>query len=114
SPLSACCPSRCTLGASPRLSALSLHDALPICVLHRARVRSGFQIEFARAAEHLGGDAIGRGAGHAVLDARVGKGFQIHGGVGGRDRKSTRLNSSHASTTYAVFRLTNKNNLTAT
>src|SRR5580704_18300120 len=33
-----------------------------------------------------------------------------HGGRGGRDRKSTRLNSSHPSISYAVFCLKKKNN----
>src|SRR3712207_7550652 len=35
------------------------------------------------------------------------------GGVRGGDRKSTRLNSSHANTLYAVFCLKKKNTVTA-
>src|SRR3712207_8984087 len=44
--------------------------------------------------------------GHAVLPRRgraVGLQAELHRGAGLRDRKSTRLNSSHANISYAVF-----------
>src|SRR5688572_31684745 len=70
--------------AHSEISTLSLHDALPI-YLHRDRT------ELQR-----DGGAL-RGTGHAVrLDVRA-------------DRKSTRLNSSHSQTSYAVFCLKKKN-----
>src|SRR3712207_8349680 len=40
--------------------------------------------------------------------AGSGKSSLIHGSVAGRDRKSTRLNSSHANISYAVFCLKKK------
>src|SRR5690625_7081321 len=36
--------------------------------------------------------------------------FQVYGAVNGRDRKSTRLNSSHVAISYAVFCLKKKTN----
>src|SRR5438128_11292957 len=65
------------------LSTLSLHDALPICVaalLHLGRAHR----------QLAGGDA---GVRHRRADG---------------DRKSTRLNSSHGSISYAVFCLKKK------
>src|SRR5699024_12283194 len=64
------------------LLSLSLHDALPIC------------------GEHVVGQAMGQ------LGDDVGGGRRDEhevGGVGQRDRKSTRLNSSHVSISYAIF-----------
>src|SRR5690606_41506472 len=92
---------------TPELSTLSLHDALPIFVLRRA-VGGGGSV-----AEH----ASRRG--HQDLPRR-----RHRGGTGGeghqqrphdvrpacrrRDRKSTRLNSSHVKISYAVFCLKKK------
>src|SRR3712207_8650673 len=57
----------------------------------------------------------GRGRGRRVLDVddpgRAGRGEAVgvgRLGVEGRDRKSTRLNSSHANISYAVFCLKKK------
>src|SRR5947209_20615053 len=79
---------------------LSLHDALPICdhgnVLHR-RVGAGVVLSAAVHAD--AGDAdhvIGPDRSTALLSLP-------------RDRKSTRLNSSHANISYAVFCLKKKN-----
>src|SRR5690348_17901310 len=85
--------------APTEIYTLSLHDALPICAGglagHRARRRR----------VHAGVGA-GLAAGPAVpgggLDAAARR------GVAGRDRKSTRLNSSHPSISYAVFCLKKK------
>src|SRR5438270_9781825 len=64
--------------ATPEIYTLSLHDALPICAA-----------------------GVGRNAAsHEHLDeARL---------LGGEDRKSTRLNSSHSQISYAVFCLKKK------
>src|SRR3712207_6904316 len=61
---------------------------------------------------------------HVVADARAEKGGEVeriegnrgHGGSGGTvtDRKSTRLNSSHANISYAVFCLKKKTQQTLT
>src|SRR5438445_6641190 len=66
--------------ATAQIYALSLHDALPISTRRQRR--------------HLPGSASGGCSGRRA---------------GGRDRKSTRLNSSHANISYAVFCLKKKN-----
>src|SRR5207245_11001590 len=81
------------------ISTLSLHDALPIC--HRWRDRS----------RH---DGAAPGPTAAALPARAGAfpgGLHHHPHVVPEpDRKSTRLNSSHGSISYAVFCLKKKKN----
>src|SRR5438128_8509078 len=70
--------------ATSDLYTLSLHDALPICDI------------FGGVGHH-----------HAVaVEARLGK--NLHRVRHIRDRKSTRLNSSHGSISYAVFCLKKK------
>src|SRR5690348_17766083 len=76
--------------ATTEIYTLSLHDALPIS----------------------GGDRAGEHAGEVedpgpVRDGRGGRGSRGEVGVHG-DRKSTRLNSSHPSISYAVFCLKKK------
>src|SRR3712207_7445736 len=89
--------------ATTEIYTVSLHDALPICAdrapldLHRGPPRG------ARAG------ARGRAPGAGARDLEV-----VEGGAPRRlrrlqDRKSTRLNSSHANTSYAVFCLKKKN-----
>src|SRR5438445_11876432 len=68
--------------ATTEIYTLSLHDALPISC-ERAR------------------EVIARGGLHAPIALRG-------EGVDGLDRKSTRLNSSHANISYAVFCLKKK------
>src|SRR3712207_6866890 len=90
--------------ATTEIYTLSLHDALPIC--------AGWTPLFALNDE---GEPENRGA---VLVAPLGTGRvvyttfsffrQLPAGVPG-DRKSTRLNSSHANISYAVFCLKKKN-----
>src|SRR3712207_9547679 len=80
--------------ATTEIYTLSLHDALPISLVARRRRRG-------RAGP--GGE---RGSGATSL---------VAGGVPDRcglllDRKSTRLNSSHANISYAVFCLKKKTN----
>src|SRR3712207_7003100 len=55
-------------------------------------------------------DAVGRGGAdrRAAEDVRGDRGVER---LGDRDRKSTRLNSSHANISYAVFCLKKKKNL---
>src|SRR3712207_8751598 len=69
--------------ATTEIYTLSLHDALPICV---------------RPAQRRGQDERRREA-DAERDERPEAGVTQHAG----DRKSTRLNSSHANISYAVF-----------
>src|SRR3712207_9014488 len=75
----------------------------PYTTLFRSlRLRQRRGIGGARA-PHLGEDVVGRPVDDAV--------YALH--VGGReDRKSTRLNSSHANISYAVFCLKKKNRYT--
>src|SRR5207248_4926596 len=96
------------------LSTLSLHDALPIFRAdpdagrpadgerHLARVGQHADRVFERLA---GSESVGRGAGD---DRRLGaRGERVEFDrvepLTGRDRKSTRLNSSHRTSSYAVF-----------
>src|SRR5438876_2855709 len=79
---------------------LSLHDALPISCAKKL------------AADHMGSHAV------FPLDERVyqlmAQGFASGTALcqGSPDRKSTRLNSSHPSISYAVFCLKKKKNTT--
>src|SRR3712207_7655677 len=77
--------------ATTEIYTLSLHDALPILLV----------------VSHLFGDFILQTEFQAT---------NKHGGLGRdpvkRDRKSTRLNSSHANISYAVFCLKKKKNNT--
>src|SRR5438874_7295126 len=84
----------------PSIYPLSLHDALPICPTGSVAV-SGAAI----------GDALGRAA---VRVVKITGSLRTFAGVAGptiakvRDRKSTRLNSSHVEISYAVFCLKKK------
>src|SRR5690349_22005993 len=71
--------------ATTEIYTLSLHDALPIC---------SDQLEMGGRRHH-----------HRAVDAML---------VEERDRKSTRLNSSHVEISYAVFCLKKKKNYTNT
>src|SRR2546422_7205788 len=75
--------------ATTEIYTLSLHDALPICDLHYSAVH-----------------AVG---GCWVRDFAVVQAADVLAlGFGERDRKSTRLNSSHGYISYAVFCLKKK------
>src|SRR5690606_40695283 len=98
--------------ASPReLSALPLHDALPIW---RGALGAPPGLEGQQHAREGVGDRERRGDAEDVRDARRhggrGDGPQRGEGVrpADRDRKSTRLNSSHVKISYAVFCLKKK------
>src|SRR3712207_7270867 len=90
--------------ATTEIYTLSLHDALPIFV-------AGLGDRVEHLAELLGRDRQGLLDEHGLArPERLGD----HGGVGvvardhEEDRKSTRLNSSHANISYAVFCLKKK------
>src|SRR3712207_8337111 len=91
--------------ATTEIYTLSLHDALPIFGVGRSQA---------------GGVSRLRGAVPVVVEHQLGLDggvVELHGQVHRdraavlhRDRKSTRLNSSHANISYAVFCLKNKKN----
>src|SRR3712207_7859546 len=79
--------------ATAEIYTLSLHDALPIYMAQRHVVEPGIehippQVRLARLASRPGREPRS----HAMGDDDV-----------SQDRKSTRLNSSHANISYAVF-----------
>src|SRR2546422_7375224 len=77
--------------ATTEIYTLSLHDALPIYI--KMDVAEGEEIIFSK----YGGTEIKLGTDEVLIL---------------RDRKSTRLNSSHGYISYAVFCLKKKNNTT--
>src|SRR3712207_7157396 len=91
--------------AATEIYTLSLHDALPIFARRDGLPeRAGADLD-QRPCEPL---PARRGPGRAGRD---GPGRQRRRAPG--DRKSTRLNSSHANISYAVFCLKKKNSLTS-
>src|SRR5438045_6590490 len=90
--------------SSTQLYSLSLHDALPI--LSDPRGDSARERVRARGATH----ASGREGSPRVDELVVRSGEGEEGGPepARRDRKSTRLNSSHLGISYAVFCLKKK------
>src|SRR5580698_7182967 len=92
--LTRCSISYCCIGlfffsdtATTEIYTLSLHDALPILAIGRELSRQRVQPE------------------ECLLDGHR----QFRGQIPRQDRKSTRLNSSHMSISYAVFCLKKKN-----
>src|SRR3712207_8185581 len=86
--------------ATTEIYTLSLHDALPICPDRRR----------SRVDRRPAPGRPGASAARAGRDARAdGRGPAAH--RQGGDRKSTRLNSSHANISYAVFCLKKKTTL---
>src|SRR2546430_15273881 len=81
--------------ATTEIYTLSLHDALPICLEFSGKI--GFPL-IIRPSFTLGGSGGGLAYNREeLLDILT------------RDRKSTRLNSSHSQISYAVFCLKKKN-----
>src|SRR5437868_11252904 len=96
----------CDATSTTAIYTLSLHDALPICL---ARERVGRGVERQDGAGRIG--VLGLLLDDPELRAAPRDERRIDGGDGlARDRKSTRLNSSHVSISYAVFRLNKKMN----
>src|SRR3712207_8031974 len=87
--------------ATTEIYTLSLHDALPIYrlrVIPATKVETGVAQKRRASRERLFIPSTAWPEFAAVVAA----------GVSGRDRKSTRLNSSHANISYAVFCLKKK------
>src|SRR5256885_11342653 len=85
--------------ATTEIYTLSLHDALPIC---RSRREGVHQDRPGPVAGRINRGAVDRRSG------AVSFGNDAARRVRGRDRKSTRLNSSHLVISYAVFCLKKK------
>src|SRR5688572_31873094 len=75
--------------ATTEIYTLSLHDALPIC----------------RGLRRIAGEQDRLAIGLVIIPS-----FRQHQEGRDKDRKSTRLNSSHSQISYAVFCLKKKNN----
>src|SRR3712207_7500856 len=95
----------------PRSTLFPYHDALPICLL-LDELRQGRPGLLRQRGDVRGGAVTGlrgepRDPARAVLDEEEGE-HQRQDQVD-QDRKSTRLNSSHANISYAVFCLKKKN-----
>src|SRR3712207_6865336 len=91
--------------ATTEIYTLSLHDALPICPAVVEDPRRRRPQEQRRCGQRLGvrgGDGL-RGEVGLEIGERVAPPV-----AAGEDRKSTRLNSSHAKISYAVFCLEKK------
>src|SRR5207245_10043479 len=102
-----CLPSALIVAAPPVLSFLSLHDALPICPgLHVEPLLEDRSLLVARR-DHPSA-AAGKLSRRALADLRHVRVDMVPGKRFGEDRKSTRLNSSHGSISYAVFCLKKK------
>src|SRR3712207_7806008 len=85
--------------ATTEIYTLSLHDALPIYELAQQRGANRVQARVGLVEEH---------------DVRVEHERAREPGALAQDRKSTRLNSSHANISYAVFCLKKKKNTPST
>src|SRR3712207_7003566 len=92
--------------ATTEIYTLSLHDALPICGLKPAG-NSFFQMKSRDSFAPIGPYLVTRDeiAGPQALPVRLLVNGEIKQDL---DRKSTRLNSSHANISYAVFCLKKK------
>src|SRR5207253_9729449 len=90
-----------TTSPSPEISTLSLDDALPISRYDSVRQVLRKIASRRRPPQHR------RALHHRFSRPAVG-GAAEEGGDGMRDRKSTRLNSSHVAISYAVFCLKKK------
>src|SRR3712207_7496755 len=86
--------------ATTEIYTLSLHDALPIFSRLLTRRAGRFPVLSVEYADAAGTETRTDGNGHATV--------YRYDGLRRLDRKSTRLNSSHANTSYAVFCLKKK------
>src|SRR3712207_7506466 len=87
--------------ATTEIYTLSLHDALPICMGGAAAGEVASSLALETVADRMLAPARGEG------DTEGGEGNEL---TRFADRKSTRLNSSHANISYAVFCLKKKKN----
>src|SRR5690606_42070913 len=108
--LVASCPFSFHGPATPALYTLSLHDALPILA---ALAGAGDRpiTAMVRRVSALGeNNTVNLEWGAPLPGVPCGSGYPYRAvGTPGRDRKSTRLNSSHVKISYAVFCLKKKN-----
>src|SRR3712207_7177536 len=88
--------------ATTEIYTLSLHDALPISI--------GLGVFQSTPDETAAAVETALAAGYRHIDTAAGYGNEREVGEG-IDRKSTRLNSSHANISYAVFCLKKKINM---
>src|SRR3712207_9296218 len=93
--------------ATTEIYTLSLHDALPIS-LQETDMSSETPEDFAAEAQRQMAEYAAVLAGYPHLVEVVGGHVAQVGYDADRDRKSTRLNSSHANISYAVFCLKKK------
>src|SRR3712207_6938439 len=89
--------------ATTEIYTLSLHDALPICSPQRLE---GAAMWFRRDAVLVGSVLLAVGVFVFAVVTTLGPGETV-----GPDRKSTRLNSSHANISYAAFCLKKKHHI---
>src|SRR5699024_12363131 len=95
-----------TATATPSVYTLSLHDALPISRMERL---GGAAVRRAVAQHDAGaGELLRLGLDPRLLIVEAAAQRLAHGLRQAEDRKSTRLNSSHVSISYAVFCLKKK------
>src|SRR5690606_39878449 len=93
--------------ATPVLYPLSLHDALPIYAFD---IRYGTLLAMDLAQRHAVDGRWSADPWDLVAQALTKPNDVLSPAVASRDRKSTRLNSSHVKISYAVFCLKKKNN----
>src|SRR3712207_8264602 len=91
--------------ATTEIYTLSLHDALPIC-----RVTSTNATSASSASQSSSTVAVAISASVVAELTSATISARRDASTRRRDRKSTRLNSSHANISYAVFCLKKKNN----
>src|SRR3712207_8469336 len=96
--------------ATTEIYALSLHDALPISLEDGLPGVGGVVGVAAGLDHHRAVGAVVDGD-HAVADQVVVVDRDVVGDDHAEDRKSTRLNSSHANISYAAFCLKKKKHL---
>src|SRR5207245_9940876 len=99
--------------ARPDLPPLSLHDALPISLDHGidgppgpcpdAPFGAAVVLRLNRPEPAHDVSRVGEGGGEEMLSGESPLGDVVTRASHGADRKSTRLNSSHGSISYAVF-----------
>src|SRR3712207_7162821 len=89
--------------ATTEIYTLSLHDALPICEIAAPGEVLRLIQHIGHAARHAGGEVAA-----GLADHHHDAPGHVFAAVIAQDRKSTRLNSSHANISYAVFCLKKK------
>src|SRR5437660_4463393 len=92
--------------ATTALYTLSLHDALPIL-----RLRESAEVRLFDSMRALR-DAVATATARREYAGALGQLAQLRPAVESKDRKSTRLNSSHVAISYAVFCLKKKTSTT--